>query len=352
MSSPPWPELPPTVIDPSAARRKRMWWVVAAAVVAVLALAGGLVVAFGPPWTSVLPGLPAADPAPPPPPIGDPRTADPCGLLNVASVQRFGQATMVRDIGFPQSCMIEIEPGGEGFVSLRATFDTAWDQPPAGVAERFGELTISRQAAGAGSCERTVVLGDRSRVYVTAQAYRGATTDLCAVADAGTQTVVFALSTDSLPRRATSDSPNVLTALDTCSLLDQAALGQVPGLDASRRHPGFAGWLCLWGDNPAFLDEPWAVVAVVRALPRSGQPVQIGGRSAQVAPGGSDEPGTCRVDLVQRSYTEASGDPRVTPLRVEMLRFSVFLGAQQPTDAACRSATALAEAAARKLPPA
>jgi hypothetical protein len=40
------------VTDPSTARRKRMWWVVVTAVVAVLALAGGLVVAFGSPWTS------------------------------------------------------------------------------------------------------------------------------------------------------------------------------------------------------------------------------------------------------------------------------------------------------------
>jgi hypothetical protein len=81
----------------------------AAAVVAVLSLAGGLVVAFGPPWTSGRPGRPVAVPAPPPP-IGDPRTADPCALLNVGSVQRFGKATMVDDIGYPQSCVLGIGP--------------------------------------------------------------------------------------------------------------------------------------------------------------------------------------------------------------------------------------------------
>lgn len=95
-------------------------------------------------------------------------------------------------------------------------------------------------------------------------------------------------------------------------------------------------------------------VAVVRSPPLSGQPVQIGGRAARVTPGGFDNvPGTCVVQLVQGSYPlEASGDPRVDPLRVELLGFSVSLGAQQPSDAACRSATALAEAAAPKLPPA
>ncbi len=326
------------------------WWV-AAAMVALLALVGGLLVACG---TSGLSGPPATAPAPPPSPIGDPRTADPCSLLNVDSAQRFGQATMVRDLGYPQECVIDIRTGGEGYVWLWATFEAASDQVSAGVVERSGELTISREVADAGSCERTVVLGDRSRVLVTAFAYQGTATDLCAVADAGTQTAVSALSSGSLPRRGTSDLPNALTGLDTCSLLDQSALGQVPGLDATRRRPGFAGWLCVWGegDNPAFF-EPWVRVAVERKQPLSGQPVQIGGRSAQVTPGGSDNtPGTCVVELVQRSYTEASGDPRVNPLRVEVLQFSISLGTQQSTDAACRSATALAEAAAPKLPPA
>jgi eukaryotic-like serine/threonine-protein kinase len=115
MPGPPGPGLPPMITDPSTARRKRMWWVVVTAVVAVLALAGGLVVAFGSPWTSGLTGRPAS-------PIGDPRTADPCGLLNVGSVQRFGQATMVRDLGYPQSCVIGIGTGGGGVVVLTAMF--------------------------------------------------------------------------------------------------------------------------------------------------------------------------------------------------------------------------------------
>lgn len=87
MPGPPRPGLPPMVTDPSTARRKRMWWLVVTAVIAALALAAGLVVAFGSPWASGLSGRSAAAPASP---IDDPRTADPCGLLNVDSVQRFG----------------------------------------------------------------------------------------------------------------------------------------------------------------------------------------------------------------------------------------------------------------------
>lgn len=326
-------------------------WVVAATAVAVLGLIGELVVACGSPGTSALSGPPVAAP---PSPIGDPRTADPCGLLNVDSVQRFGQPTMIRDIGYPHECVIDITTGGESYVWLWAKFEAAREQAPAGVTERLGELTISREVAGASGCRRTVVLGDRSRVEVTAFGYRGTATDLCAVADAGTQTVVLALSSGSLPRRGTSDPPNALTGVDTCSLLDQAVLGQVPGLDASRRRAGFAGWLCVWGEaaNPAFL-EPWVRVAVERKLPLSGQLVQIGGRSAQVTPGGStNTPGTCLVELVQRSYADAAGEPHINPRRVEVLQVWTSLGTEQPTDAACRSATSLAEAAAPKLPPA
>ena len=324
---------------PSARQRERIWLLVATAVVAVLMLASGLP---SPAWRRVLP------PATPAPLIGNPRTADPCGLLSMGSVQQFGQPTMFRDLGYPQSCVIDIRTGGDGFVRLAATLGDTEDHPPAGSTERFRQLTIIRQVGGAGSCRRTVVLGDRSRVYVTAWAFRGAAAELCTVADAGTQTAVSALSGGSLPRRDLNDPPHALTRVDTCSLLDQAALKQVPGLDSSRRDPGFAGWLCTWGGNPAFRGEPQVLIAVERAGLLSGRPVQIGGRSAQVNPGGSDNaPGTCVVELVQRSYRGTSGYPRV-----ELLRVSVSLGVSQPTDAACRSAIALAEAAAPKLPPA
>jgi hypothetical protein len=206
-------------------------------------------------------------------------------------------------------------------------------------------LTIHRETANAARCKRTIVLDDRSQVEVAAIPIDGATADLCAVADAGTQTAALALSGGSLPRREITGPPNALTGLDTCSLLDQAALGQVPGLDATRRIAGFARWLCFWGSNPAFTGEPTVKVAVDRRGPLPGQPVQIGGRSAQVSPGDADHPGSCEVDLVQRSYPGSSGNSRV-----ETLEFTVFLGDHQPSDAACRFAKGFAAAAAPKLP--
>jgi serine/threonine protein kinase len=339
--------LPPDS-DPGAAprQRNRMWWVIVAAVVAVLAIAGGLLVALRPPWMAALPGLSPAS-LPPPGPIGDPRTADPCSLLTVGSVARFGSATPVPDIGYPQSCAILVEAGAEDVV-LRVTLAVAPDRALTGVVERIGDMRIYRYAASKGTCDRTVVFKDLFQVLVDAWAYRGAATDLCAVADVGTQTTVAALSSASLPRRDLDAPPGGLIGLDTCSLLDQTALAQVPGLDATRRRQGFAGWLCLWGQNPAFVvTVPTVKVAVNRTAPLSGQPVLIGGRSAQVLPSGKDDPGRCEVDLVQRSYTGSSGRPRV-----ELLEITVSLGAQQSTDVACRSARTLAEAAAPKLPPA
>jgi serine/threonine protein kinase len=334
---PPGSGSPPDATGSPAPGSKRMWWLVAGAVLAVLALAGGLLIAFWP-WVS---GSSTAAP----PPIGDPRTADPCSLLNTGSAQRFGQATMYPDFGYPQSCRIDIKTDGQAYVVLRATLDVGWPEPPDGTAERLGKLTIYRAVASGGMCDRTVVVDDQSRVYVRALAGGGATTDLCAVADVGTQSAVFALSGGSLPRREIIGPRNALIWLDTCTLLDQPTLAQVPGLDPTRRFAGVAGWLCIWGSNPAFTGEPTVKVAVDRTGPLSGQPVQIGGRSAQVFPGGDKDPGTCMVDLVQRSYTGTSGNSRV-----EVLEFTVFLGTQQPADAACRSATALVAAAAPKLP--
>lgn len=198
----PEPGLPPTAPIPPRNSGKWMGWVVAATVVAVLALVGGLLVGCGSPGTSGLPGPSAAAPVPPPSPIGDPRTADPCSLLDVDSVQGFGQAKLLRDIGRPHECIIAIKTGGGSSVGLAAVFGDAEDEAPAGVEERVGELEIIREAAAAGGCVRTVVLGDRSLVYVRVETFDGAAADPCAVADVGTRTAISALSRGILPRRA------------------------------------------------------------------------------------------------------------------------------------------------------
>ncbi|HET9254827.1 MAG TPA: hypothetical protein VFO16_06445, partial [Pseudonocardiaceae bacterium] len=171
-------------------------------------------------------------------------------------------------------------------------------------------------------------------------------TDVCAVADAGTRTALKALSSGYLPRRDLGAQPEGLTGLNTCSLLDQAALRRVPDLEVSRQRPGFAGWMCTWGDDRALASSPWVMAAVFRGVPVSGLPARIGGRPARVVPGDADDPGSCEVDLVQRGFTGSSGEPRA-----EQLQVSVSLGARRSTGAACRSAWALAEAAAAKLPP-
>jgi len=253
---------------------------------------------------------------------------------------------MYSDTEYLQSCLILIGTGGESSVELSSTFDVPNDRPPAGVAERVGDLTIFRPVGSNGRCQRTVVLKDRSRVYVNAVARNGATTDLCAVADVSTETSVLALVSGSLPRREIDAPANSLVKVDTCSLLDQAALLRVPGLESARQRRGMAGWLCTWGDNPAFSYSPWVQVAVDRLESLSGRPVQIGGRSAQVTPGNSDNPSTCNVALVQRTYTGTSGERRI-----ELLVVNVSLGAQQSTDAACESAKTLAENVSPKLPP-
>ncbi|MFN2495390.1 MAG: hypothetical protein ABR608_05730 [Pseudonocardiaceae bacterium] len=324
-----------------------------AAVLAVAVLAGGVALAATTPWTD--PGRPVeavGRPAPtgtpaPVSPIGDPRTVDPCALLDAESVAGFGSAAEYPDVGPLASCMVDVRPAGAGYVLLFAKFGTPEVGPLPGAVERSGDLQISREPAEDGACYRTIELADGHRVYLSAFLYDGAVMDPCAVADAGTATAVLALAGGDLPDRTTPEPPNSLRQVQACSLLRAADVAQVPGIDPSRRAPGFAGWECTWGDDPAFLSSPYAAVWMRRVVPLSGEPTPIGGRPALVTPGGfAEQPGTCVVEVVHRSYTGESGEPRVEEVVVE-----VGLGESRPSEQACEAATALAAALVPRLPP-
>lgn len=348
-------QLPPPRSPPGATSRCRPA-LIAVGVLGGLALVGGLIAALVTLGDAAQPGkqLGAAPPSAPAAPtsprslIDDPQTVDPCSLMNVESLTRFGPATLYSDYGEFPSCGIQITVGDTGSVLLVATFAAPTDDPLPGTVEAVGDLEISREPAVNDFCYRTIRLADGYRVYVAARAFEGAVAELCGIADAGTTTAASALTTRNLRSRATTEPPNSLRYVDACSLLDATALTQVPEVDAARRDPGFGGWDCEWGRDPAFVSPPSAHVVFWRSAPLTEQPTQISDRSAVVTPRGfSDEQGTCVVELVHRSYTGESGQPRVETVDVE-----VSLGTQRSAEAACQAATKLAAVIAARLPPA
>ena len=317
------PERPPT----------RTGLVVLAVAVVVLLLAGAVaaVLVLGSDAAPAGPSdrvVPAA--------IGDPRTVDPCGLVDPAALaaRSGGEARVVPDLGGPASCVVDVAaPGGD--VAVIATLEPVATTVSAAQEERVGALLVRRPAPQAGSCTRTVVTTEGVQVSLDAIAPAGSGADLCAAADTATDATLRVLQQGTtLPRRATEDPPTALTSVDTCSLLTPTDLGAVPGLDPASIAPGVGGWSCRWGTGAG------GVVDVGVERRRAFAPtVDVAGRQARVTP----QQSSCDVALAQRADTAADGTPRV-----ELLEVTVF-GAR-PADALCADATRLAAATVPRLP--
>lgn len=269
--------------------------------------------------------------------IGDPRTVDPCGLVDPAALaaRTGGEARVVPDLGGPAACVVDVAaPGGD--TAVIATLEPVATAVSAAQEERVGALLVRRVPPQAGSCTRTVVTTEGVQVSLDAIAPAGSGADLCAAADTATDATLRVLAQGTtLPRRATADPPTALTSVDTCSLLTRSDLGAVPGLDPASVVPGVGGWSCRWGSGAG------GVVDVGVERRRAVAPTtEIAGRQAAVTPRQS----SCDVALAQRAYTATDGTPRV-----ELLEVTVF-GAR-PADALCADATRLAAATVARLPP-
>lgn len=260
---------------------------------------------------------------------------------------RSGSATrLVPDYITPARCAVLVRGRGQGYTTLSATLTPVGAGPLPGAVERRGPLTIGRTPADGPRCARTVQLSTSARVYVQAEDENGATADVCAIADAGTETSAAALSSGVLPRRP-PDPPHALTALDVCALVGPGDLAAVSGLDRDRREPGFAGWTCGWGADPALPYAPQVVASVVRTVGLPGTATRFAGRAGQMIPNSdAGYPQACSAAIVQRAYTGPDGTSRV-----ELLDLMVYAGPQWTPEPACRQARAVAESVAPHLPP-
>lgn len=334
---PPWQGAPPP------APKRRRPWVVVAAVVGALALLA--VVAGG---AYLLLRQPAADPVPPPAAaapgstlIGDPRTADPCGLVSDGAIVRFGVLERFADYGLLGSCRVQITtPGGE-LVSvdayLRSPDETAQNT---GARDEIGGLSIIRPANDDTSCGRVILLGDGSGVETYAVRSEAGATDLCAVADAAATYAALVVATGTeLPRRTFAAPTDRTAALDACTLLDAAALTPVSGLDTTVVAPSFANWGCVWGNQDT---GPWVQVYPTRSGPSSveldGTRSTVAGRDAYTSTEGRT--GYCTMRVVLSSYTGATGNAREDVLLVQV---------SSPNDP-CGQVARLAPIALQRLP--
>jgi hypothetical protein len=272
--------------------------------------------------------------------IADVTTADPCSLVDLAAMHPLGAASPdLRDDPFA-GCSASLERPDGGTATYALTFQNGLEvaQVIGGRREQEAGYTVISYDPVAGYCDQHILLADGNAIHLEAWSQEGWTgTDMCAVTGAARAAVLARLAARGIGVRAPA-ATSPLAGISACSLLTAEDLSvAIPSATPPR--PRFADWGCDWA---SFAGTHRLELVYYRTLPLDaylGTPTDIAGHPGLVLP----QDGSCWVPFVQRSYTGAGID------RVE----AVWLTYEGPgTDPElCQAATALATAAARRLPP-
>lgn len=347
--APPATEIGPVGRDRPPPARSRARLVAVVAVAAVVLIAGGIFAGYrafsssssaaGSSGASQAPTTAAAA-APGAIAVTDPRTADPCSLVEKASVAPFGDPTVLSEYGAFASCSISLGSGPLVFVSFQSPLQAG--DAPAGTTEQIGPLTLFRFPLDSGQCDRVVLLSDGNAVSVSALGGTNNTVDLCNLAEAAVQSTVATLRKTGVGARTPLEVNSALAAVRACGLLDATALAAVPGLGSAVGRAGFGDWTCDWGDRKAATTNA-VEVQYSRQAPLAadtdGTATDLGGRPGFLKSEGVD----CVARVPQRTIT-SDGSPGVETVEV-------YVFGPQGDDARCRQAAALATALVPKLPP-
>ena len=331
-------------------RRRHPLAITAVALVAAGAITAGLVL-FGP-WASKDEGdqggrTGATDAKPsataPAGAIGDERTADPCGLLDAASLSRFGDTVLDPDYGEFDRCDVLVRNNsGDDNADVQVNLDSDRDDFDDIVSTHLaGGLTVVTLKRDGRACERAVLTADGKQIRVIGKQLDEVAPDPCQMADAATDHVVGVLADGPVPRRSSSPAANSLARLDTCTLLDATALKRLPGVEADNRDRGFGSWTCDWSSDDGTREVEIQFSRDNSLDADDGTPVDVAGtKSYFIADEAEDD--SCTVRTPHRTYTDSVGD-RTTEL------FQLTVYAPQPTEQLCDSAREFAAVVVRNI---
>lgn len=267
--------------------------------------------------------------------IGDERTADPCSLLDRQALSRFGPATMHATSGNFNRCDVLVDLATKEPVDVEIQLVTLKTHPVDG--KPFEEVEESTDPE---SCDRSIRVDEKYAIRVTANA-PNPPMDLCTIAGVAVDTVQDTLRRGQLPRRGTPFPAKSLAYVDTCQLLDNTALAALPAVDTKSAAPGFGGWSCKWFSpvNRTSINLRYDQHAA--GEPLEGEGTMLGDHYAWVKLD-TDSSTSCTVSVLHQ--------PPNRPKRTTVDVMVLTVKGPQPGEQYCASATALATAAAAKLP--
>ncbi|MGH3692934.1 MAG: serine/threonine-protein kinase [Pseudonocardiaceae bacterium] len=273
--------------------------------------------------------------------LGDPRTADPCALIDPATLDQFGATTRKTAYGNFNRCdvIVKSDTGTEVIVKV----DLDKPAAPVGENDKMGPLRVFPQPRNGNHCDRVVLLSDQNRVSITSTVQPGPdTAELCAMSDAATDHVLTVLRDGSVPRRPAPFDPVSLARVDACDLLDSGSVAGVLGAGAGGPKAGFGDWECRWNSSVNGLDVHLYFDRNVPLDASDGVPATLSDHESYIT-ARADGP-DCAARVVNRKDFDANGDP-VDELLV------IAVSGPRPVDQLCGPARELAAVAAATLPP-
>ncbi len=259
--------------------------------------------------------------------VGDPRTVDPCGLVDAEALSSFGTTSVDADLGSFNRCDVLLETS-QGDANVKVELETLSEIP--GTIRTIGTIRVVDQPPDSNQCRRTILLPDSYHLTVAA---RG-DLDRCAIADVATTSVARILADVGIPRRSTTAAADSLFWSDACTIIENGALAALPGVTSAPADVGFGNWLCRWTSATA----PLTVFAVFER----DQPQGASDDAArlvnqhEVFVKQMDET-SCRARVERRPYTDAHGRSAV-----ELI--TIFVDGDFPTARLCTWASSLAGA--------
>jgi hypothetical protein len=275
---------------------------------------------------------------------GDPRTADPCALLDPAWLAEYGKVEVDQNYGNFNTCglLVRQSDNPDDIVTVRVEVRTTDEAPP--VPPEPGHLPMpERPRADNGQCNRTIPMPDRNETVVTVRHIHDWHALLCAMADQVTTNMLPILNSGQIPRRTTPFAANSLALVNACDLVHVEDAAPVLGTAKVVPEPGFAGWEC-------YLNQELLEVAVLYDRDTwpfdssEGQRVQAGTHDVYVELGHGGWKDACQAEILHRRFTSA-GQEWVETVEI----YLTLKGTTTPQDL-CEPVTKIAQAAATRLP--